>query len=88
MDPAIAATLVAVMVSALLGVFVGAFHLLRSDLKELRAENRADHRETNARIDRLEGKLDSLILALARVGYLTDAKTSEPPANSSPAQAD
>ena len=43
------------MVSALLGVFAGAFHLLRSDL-----------RDTNARIDRLEGKLDGLILALAR----------------------
>ena len=45
MDPAIVATLIAVMVSALLGVFAGAFHLLRSDLKELRAENRADLQE-------------------------------------------
>ena len=79
MDPAIAATLVAVMVSALLGVFAGAFHLLRSDLKELRAENRADHRETNARIDRLEGKVDSLILALARAGFLVDPQAPEPP---------
>ena len=79
MDPAIAATLVAVMVSALLGVFAGAFHLLRSDLKELRAEDRADHRETNARIDRLEGKVDSLILALARAGFLVDPQAPEPP---------
>ncbi|MCY4663799.1 MAG: hypothetical protein OXC00_03950 [Acidimicrobiaceae bacterium] len=79
MDPAIAATLVAVMVSALLGVFAGAFHLLRSDLKELRAENRADHRDSNARIDRLEGKLDSLILALARAGFLVDPQAPEPP---------
>ena len=79
MDPAIAATLIAVMVSALLGVFAGAFHLLRSDLKELRAENRADHRDTNARIDRLEGKLDSLILALARAGFLVDPQAPEPP---------
>ena len=79
MDPAIAATLIAVMVSALLGVFAGAFHLLRSDLKELRAENRADHRETNARIDRLEGKVDSLILALARAGFLVDPQPPEPP---------
>ena len=90
MDPAIAAILIAVMVSALLGVFAGAFHLLRSDLKELRAENRAglqelraenraDHRETNARIDRLEGKLDSLILALARAGFLVDPQAPQPP---------
>ena len=87
MDPAIAATLIAVMVSALLGVFAGAFHLLRSDLKELRAENRADlkelradNRDTNTRIDRLEGKLDSLILALARAGFLVDPQAPEPPA--------
>ena len=68
MDPAIAATLIAVMVSALLGVFAGAFHLLRSDL-----------RDTNARIDRLEGKLDGLILALARSGLLVDPQSPPPP---------
>ena len=67
------------MVAALLGVFAGAFHLLRSDLKELRAENRADHRETNTRIDRLEGKVDSLILALARAGFLVDPQASQSP---------
>ena len=78
MDPVIAATLIGVLVAALLGVFAGAFHLLRSDLKELRAENRADHRETNARIDRLEGKVDMLILALARAGFLVDPQS--PPA--------
>ena len=70
MDPAIAATLIAVLASALIGVLAGAFHLLRSDIR------------------RVEGKLDNLVLALARAGYLTDAKTSEPLANSSPAQAD
>ena len=70
MDPAMAATLIAVLGSALIGVLAGAFHLLRSDIR------------------RVEGKLDNLVLALARAGYLTDAKTSEPPANSSPAQAD
>ena len=86
MDPANAVTLVAIMVSALLGVFAGAFHLLRSDLKELRAENRADHRDTNARIDRLEGridrldgKLDMLIMALARAGFLVDPQAPDPP---------
>ena len=79
MDPAIAATLIGIMVSALLGVFAGAFHLLRSDLRHLRAENRADHRETNARIDRLDGKLDSLIMALARAGFLVDPQLPLPP---------
>ena len=90
MDPAIAATLIGIMVTALLGVFAGAFHLLRSDLRDLRAENRsdlqefrtenrADHRETNARIDRLDGKLDMLILALARAGFLVDPQSPESP---------
>ena len=78
-DPEIAATLIGIMVAALLGVFAGAFHLLRSDLKELRAENRADNRDTNERIDRLEGKVDSLILALARAGFLVDPQSPQPP---------
>ena len=93
MDPVIAATLIGVMVSALLGVFAGAFHLLRSDLRDLRAENRdlrvenrEDHRETNrridrleGRIDRLEGKLDGLILGLGRSGFLVDPHAPQPP---------
>ena len=54
MDPAIAATLIGVLGSALIGVLAGAFHLLRSDIR------------------RVEGKLDNLVLALARAGYLTD----------------
>ena len=85
MDPAISATLIGIMVTALLGVFAGAFHLLRSDLRDLRTENRdlrtenrADHRETNARIERLEGKVDALILALARAGFLVDANAPQP----------
>ena len=76
--------------AALLGVFAGACHLLRSDIRDLRAENRADlqefrtenradHRETNTRIDRLEGKLDMLILALARAGILVDPQPPQPP---------
>jgi len=69
-DPAIAATLIGVLVAALLGVFASAFHLLRSDI-----------RDTNRRIDRLEGKLDGLILALARAGILVDPQPPEPPAN-------
>jgi len=76
------------MVAALLGVFAGAFHLLRSDLKDFRAEYRADlkelradNRDTNERIDRLEGKVDSLILALAQAGFLVDPQLPRPPAD-------
>ena len=70
MDPAIAATLIGIMVSALLGVFATAFHLLRSDL-----------RDTNKRIDRLDAKLDGLLLALARAGLLVDPQVPQPPSD-------
>ena len=60
MDPTIAATLIGVLCTALIGVAAGAFHLLRSDIR------------------RVEGKLDSLILALARSGNLTEAHGSNP----------
>ena len=59
MDPAIAATLIGVLGSALVGVLAGAFHLLRSDIR------------------RVEGKLDNLVLALARSGDLPDAQSPE-----------
>ena len=75
MDPAIAATLVGILGAALLGVFASAFHLLRSDLRDLRADNR----DTNARIDRLEGKLDGLILALAQASILVQPAQGPPP---------
>ena len=79
MDPA----LLGVLLSVAFGLFAGAVAWLRSDIKELRAENRADHRETNARIDRLEGKVDLLILALARAGFLVDPQSPQPPDPSS-----
>ena len=93
MDPAIAATLIGVLGTALIGALAGAFHLLRSDLKDfraenradlqaLRAENRADHRETNKRIDRLEGKLDGLIWAMAQAGFPAPPQPPEPPPES------
>ena len=66
MDPAIAATLIGVLGSALIGVMAGAFHLLRSDIR------------------RVEGKLDNLVMALARAGYLTDPLAPESPADSAP----
>ncbi len=41
MDPAIAATLIGVLGSALVGVLTGAFHLLRSDIR--RVEGKLDN---------------------------------------------
>lgn len=90
MDPTTAVVVVGLAVAALLGVFAGACQLLRSDirdlraetrsdLQELRAESQADRHETNARFDRLEAKLDMLILALARAGFLVDPPPSPPP---------
>lgn len=70
MDPAIAATLIGILVAALLGVFASAFHLLRSDI-----------RDTNNRIDRLDAKLDGLLLALARAGLLVDPQVPQPPSD-------
>ena len=69
-DPATAATLIGILVAALLGVFASAFHLLRADI-----------RDTNKRIDRLEAKLDMLILALARAGLLVDPQAPQPPSD-------
>ena len=70
MDPAIAATLIGILVAALLGVFASAFHLLRSDI-----------RDTNKRIERLDAKLDGLLLALARAGLLVDPQVPQPPSD-------
>ena len=70
---------VGIVVSALLGVFAGACHMLRSDLKECRSEARANHRDTNSRFDRLEAKLDGLILALAQAGFAVDPRSPPPP---------
>ena len=39
------ATLIGVLGTVLIGVLAGAFHLLRSDIKELRIENRTDLQE-------------------------------------------
>ena len=60
MDPAIAATLIGVLGTGLIGVLAGAFHLLRSDLKELRIENRTDLQEfrTEYRTDLQESRTE------------------------------
>ena len=68
MDPAIAATLIGVLGTGLIGVLAGAFHLLRSDLKELRIENRTDLQEF-----RTENRTD---LQEFRTEYRTDLQES------------
>ena len=60
MDPA----LVGVLLTVAFGLFAGAVTWLRSDV-----------RRVEARIDRLESKVDSLILALARAGFLVDPQS-------------
>ena len=59
MDPAIAATVIGVLLSVAFGAFATAFAWLRSDL--------------GCRLERLEAKVDGLIMALARSGQLVDA---------------
>ena len=58
MDPTVAATVIGVLLSVAFGAFATAFAWLRSDL--------------GSRLERLEAKVDGLIMALARNGYLTD----------------
>ena len=65
MDP----TLVGVFLTAAFGVFAGAFAWLRTDIR--RVETRLDSLE-----EKLTGKVDGLILALARAGYFAEP---EPP---------
>ena len=58
MDPTIAATVIGVLLTVAFGALATMLAWLRSD--------------TNARLDRLEAKVDGLILGLARNGFLTD----------------
>ena len=68
MDP----TLVGVFLTAAFGVFAGAFAWLRTDIH--RVETRLDSLE-----EKLTGKVDGLILALARAGYFAESQVPEPP---------
>ncbi|MDE0161816.1 MAG: hypothetical protein OXL98_08755 [Acidimicrobiaceae bacterium] len=58
MDPTIAATVIGVLLTVAFGAFATAFAWLRSDL--------------GSRLERLEAKVDGLIMALARSGHLVD----------------
>ena len=70
-DSAVAATVIGVLLSVAFASFATAFAWLRADMNARFAEN-------NTRLDRLEGKLDGLVMALARGGHLADPRTSEP----------
>ena len=63
MDPTIAATVIGVLLTVAFGAFAAAFAWLRSDL--------------GSRLERLEAKVDGLIMALARSGHLVDPGLSD-----------
>ena len=63
MDPTIAATVMGVLLTIAFGAFATAFAWLRSDL--------------GSRLERLESKVDGLIMALARSGQLADPGLSD-----------
>ena len=65
MDPTIAATVIGVLLSFCFAAFATAFAWLRSDMN-------AGFDKVDARFERLEGKVDGLILAQARSVRLTD----------------
>ena len=70
MDPTIAATVIGVLLSVAFGAFATAFAWLRADMN-----SRFDKVDT--RFERLEAKVDSLIMALARSGQLTEPIASD-----------
>ena len=73
MDPTIAATVIGVLLSVCFGAFATAFAWLRADMNA--RFDKVDAR-SNTRFERLEAKVDSLILALARSGRLSDPDES------------
>ena len=62
MDPTITATIIGVLLTAAFGAFATAFAWLRSDM--------------TTRLERLEAKVDGLIMTFARSGQLTDPDES------------
>ena len=63
MDSTLAATVIGVLLTVAFGAFATAFAWLRSDL--------------GSRLERLEAKVDGLIMALARSGHLVDPGLSD-----------
>ena len=72
MDPMIAATVIGVLLTVAFGAFATAFAWLRSDLGS-RLDKMDD--KADARFQRLEAKVDGLIMTLARSGQLTEPKS-------------
>ena len=75
MDPTIAATVIGVLLSVAFGAFATAFAWLRSDVIA-RLDKMDD--KSDARFERLEAKVDGLIMTLARSGHLMDPDESGP----------
>ena len=73
MDPAITATVIGVLLIVAFGAFGTAFVWLRSDVIS-RLDKMDDKWDT--RFERLEAKVDGLIMTLARTGQLTDPDDS------------
>ncbi len=63
MDPTIASTMIGVLLTIAFGAVVTAFTWLRSDLDKL-------DKKFETRLERLEAKVDGLILGLTRKGLL------------------
>ena len=75
MDPAITATVIGVLLTVAFSAFGTAFVWLRSDVIS-RLDKMDDKWDT--RFERLEAKVDGLIITLARTGHLTDPDDSGP----------
>ena len=73
MDPTIAATVIGVLLSVCFAAFATAFAWLRSDMNA-RFDKVDDKVDT--RFERLEAKVDGLIMRLARSGLLTEPDDS------------
>ena len=74
MDPTIAATVIGVLLSVCFAASATAFVWLRSDVIA-RLDTMDD--KGDARFERLEAKVDGLIMTLARTGHLTEPENSD-----------
>ena len=73
MDPTIAATVIGVLLTVAFGTFATMLAWLRSDTN---ARLDKMDEKSDARFQRLEAKVDGLILGLTRRGFLTDPDDS------------
>ena len=73
MDPTIAATVIGVLLSVCFAAFATAYAWLRTDINA-RFDKMDDKVDT--RFERLEAKVDGLIMTLARSGHLNEPDDS------------